>query len=168
MLYNVRVDEKDYKLEIVEDQSNLKVRMNGQTFAIDNYIINGGQLNLMLKDNVPYEVLLSKDSDGYQCWLNSRLTNCQVIDEKAARFASLMGANAAQKKRARLRAPMPGLVVRIEVEAGQEVKRGDGLIVVEAMKMENELKAPYAGKIKSIKILQGQAVEKNQVLLEFE
>jgi biotin carboxyl carrier protein len=79
-----------------------------------------------------------------------------------------MGANAAQKKRARLRAPMPGLIVRIEVEVGHEVKRGDGLIVIEAMKMENELKAPYAGKIKSINVLQSQAVEKNQVLLEFE
>jgi biotin carboxyl carrier protein len=167
MIYNVKVDEKDYTLEIVEEQKSFKIRMNGRTFAIDNQVIGNDRLNLLLKDNVPYEVLLSKDADGYQCWLNSRLANCQVVDEKAARFASLMGANSAQKKRARLRAPMPGLVVRIEVEPGQEVKRGDSLLVVEAMKMENELKAPYAGKIKDIKVTQGQAVEKNQVLLEF-
>ncbi len=168
MIYNVKVDDKDYKLEIVEGQKSLEVRLNGRTIKIDNGSIAKDRLNLFFQDNKPYELQISRNDNGYHCWLNSRMLNCEVIDEKTARFSRLMGEGAGAKKRKRLRAPMPGLVVRIEVEPGQEIKKGDGLIVVEAMKMENELKAPYAGTIKAIEIKQGQAVEKNQVLLEFE
>jgi biotin carboxyl carrier protein len=63
---------------------------------------------------------------------------------------------------------MPGLIVKVEVEIGQDVKKGDGLIIIEAMKMENELKAAYSGKIKAINVQTGQPVEKNQILIEFE
>ena len=63
---------------------------------------------------------------------------------------------------------MPGLVVRIPVNAGDAVSAGTGLVVLEAMKMENELKAPSATVVKSIRVAPGEAVEKGQVLLEFE
>jgi pyruvate carboxylase subunit B len=63
---------------------------------------------------------------------------------------------------------MPGLVVRILVEAGREVAAGAGLVVLEAMKMENELKAPAAGTVAAVRAQPGEAVEKGQVLVEFE
>ena len=63
---------------------------------------------------------------------------------------------------------MPGLVVKIEAEEGQEVVRGQGLVIVEAMKMENELKADGDGQISKILVEPGQAVEKDQVLVEFQ
>ncbi|WP_084147184.1 acetyl-CoA carboxylase biotin carboxyl carrier protein subunit [Thermonema rossianum] len=67
-----------------------------------------------------------------------------------------------------LKAPMPGLVLDIKVSVGQEVKKGDALLILEAMKMENVLKAPADAKVKNICIEKGQGVEKNQVLIEFE
>ncbi len=63
---------------------------------------------------------------------------------------------------------MPGLVVKVEVEPGQKINKGDGLLIVEAMKMENEIKAQSPGVIKEIKVKPGQPVEKNQILVVFE
>lgn len=67
-----------------------------------------------------------------------------------------------------LRAPMPGLVVRIEVAEGDEVQEGQGIVIVEAMKMENELRAPGPGRVKAVRAAQGSAVEKDAILVEFE
>lgn len=72
------------------------------------------------------------------------------------------------QKVANIKAPMPGLVLKIPIEAGQEVSKGDTLLILEAMKMENVVKAPNDGKIKQIKIGAGDAVTKGQVLVEFE
>ncbi|MCP4581810.1 MAG: biotin/lipoyl-binding protein [candidate division Zixibacteria bacterium] len=168
MIYDVKVDEKDYKLEIVEEAKSLKVSLNGRTIKLDNHKSVIGQLTMFLQENQPIELELSRDNGVYDCWLNSRLARCEVIDEKTAKFAKLMGVTAGASKTKVLKAPMPGLIVNIEVEVGQEVAKGDGLIIIEAMKMENELKASQAGKIKHIKIINGQAVEKNQVMIEFE
>ena len=66
-----------------------------------------------------------------------------------------------------IKAPMPGLVVRITVEEGTEVKKGDSLLVLEAMKMENVIKAPGDAVVGKIKVNAGQAVEKNQLLISF-
>jgi pyruvate carboxylase subunit B len=63
---------------------------------------------------------------------------------------------------------MPGLVVRVQVQPGGQVSVGDGLVVLEAMKMENELKAQAAGVVKRVRVAPGEAVEKGQVLVEFE
>jgi biotin carboxyl carrier protein len=67
-----------------------------------------------------------------------------------------------------VKAPMPGLVLNVLVEAGQEVKKGDKLLVLEAMKMENIIKAAGDGKVARIAVNKGQAVDKNQTLVEFE
>jgi biotin carboxyl carrier protein len=63
---------------------------------------------------------------------------------------------------------MPGLVLRVQVEPGQRVAEGGGLVVLEAMKMENELKSPATGVVKAVRVSPGEAVEKGQVLVEFE
>lgn len=72
------------------------------------------------------------------------------------------------KKINELKAPMPGLILDINVEVGQEVKEDDALLILEAMKMENVLTSPRDGVIKSISVNKGDAVDKNQLLIEFE
>ncbi|TVP76964.1 MAG: hypothetical protein EA352_04725 [Gemmatimonadales bacterium] len=67
-----------------------------------------------------------------------------------------------------LKAPMPGLVVKVEVEVGQEVAPGDGVVIVEAMKMENELRAEAAARVTRIHAVEGEAVDRDTVLVEFE
>jgi biotin carboxyl carrier protein len=74
----------------------------------------------------------------------------------------------ASKKINEIKAPMPGLILEISVNVGQEVKENDALLILEAMKMENVIKSPCDGIIKSIKVKQGEAVDKNSLLIEFE
>jgi biotin carboxyl carrier protein len=66
-----------------------------------------------------------------------------------------------------VKAPMPGLIISLKVADGDEVKQGDPLLILEAMKMENILKSPGDGKVKSVKVKMGDSVEKNQILIEF-
>jgi biotin carboxyl carrier protein len=67
-----------------------------------------------------------------------------------------------------VKAPMPGLVVRVQVEPGQAVGAGVGVLVLEAMKMENELRAATAGIVRAVRVRPGEAVEKGQVMVEFD
>jgi biotin carboxyl carrier protein len=76
-------------------------------------------------------------------------------------------ADAASKKMAELKAPMPGLVLALKASEGQEIKKGEPLLVLEAMKMENIIKASADVVVKTIKVKQGQAVEKNEVMMTF-
>jgi biotin carboxyl carrier protein len=76
--------------------------------------------------------------------------------------------DAASAKVNDLKAPMPGLIVDIKVQVGDTIKKGDSLLILEAMKMENVLKSVGDGKVKAIKVSPKQNVEKNQILVEFE
>ena len=89
-----------------------------------------------------------------------------IEDERAKHIRSLVGSNGAAATGGVLKAPMPGLVVRIDVAVGATVAVGDALVVLEAMKMENELKATIAGVVSGIRVAVGAAVEKGAPLLE--
>ena len=92
----------------------------------------------------------------------------EVVDERARHIRSLASARGRAARSGTVKAPMPGLVVRVQVEPGQTVGPGGGLLLLEAMKMENELRAPSGGRVRAILVEAGQAVEKGQVLVEFE
>jgi biotin carboxyl carrier protein len=91
----------------------------------------------------------------------------EALDERTRVIQELTGSGSAVAEKV-LRAPMPGLVMRVEVEVGQTVKAGQGVVIVEAMKMENELKSPAEGVVAEIRCQAGQAVEKGATLLVFE
>lgn len=99
--------------------------------------------------------------------LDGERFDVEVVDERTRRIRQMSGPAAGQGGPRPLKAPMPGLVVKIEVAPGEPVTRGQGLIIVEAMKMENELKAEADGVVARILVSPGQAVEKDQVLLDF-
>ncbi len=92
----------------------------------------------------------------------------EVVDERTRHIRSLTGGGQRASGPPVLKAPMPGMVMKVSVEAGQRVEAGAALVVLEAMKMENELRAPAAAVVKGVKVQAGQAVEKGQVLVEFE
>lgn len=92
-----------------------------------------------------------------------------AVDSERSRLLKLAGATAAKAEHGTsIVAPMPALVVRLEVDAGQEVVAGQGLVVLEAMKMENEIRAPRAGKIAALRARVGSPVEKGEVLIILE
>jgi len=88
-----------------------------------------------------------------------------VQDERSREIEAVSGKDQPVVAGGTVRAPMPGLVVRIEVAEGQQVDAGAGLVVVEAMKMENELRAPRPGMVQTVHVAVGQAVEKGASLV---
>ncbi len=89
----------------------------------------------------------------------------EALDERTREIQALAGKRPGPAGGRTVMAPMPGLVVRIEVAAGQPVAAGTGLVVVEAMKMENELRAPQPGVVATVHVEVGQAVEKGAPLV---
>ena len=105
---------------------------------------------------------LGIESAGAGHWAITRRgerTEIEVIDERTRHIRSLTGAGDRPRGPAALKAPMPGLVVRVQVEAGQSVAAGAGVVVLEAMKMENELRAAAAGTVRTVRVSAGEAVE---------
>ena len=92
----------------------------------------------------------------------------EALDARARAIRALAGTSGKAAGPAHLLAPMPGLIVRVNVSEGDQVQPGQGLVVMEAMKMENELRAPVAGRVKRVVASPGSAVEKGALLLEME
>jgi biotin carboxyl carrier protein len=104
----------------------------------------------------------------YTLWLDGFRYEVEALDERTRAIRALSGAGKEASGPAPLIAPMPGMIVRISVAVGDSVQAGQGLIVMEAMKMENELRAATPGTVKSILAREGTAVEKGARLLELE
>jgi biotin carboxyl carrier protein len=116
-----------------------------------------------------HRVIPARNGKGrWQLRIDGRRIEAEVLDRgQEAIRAAKMAAGVATGP-APLEAPMPGLVLRIDVEVGDEVTEGQGVAIVEAMKMENELTAAAAARVSAIHVAEGEAVEKGQTLVEFE
>jgi biotin carboxyl carrier protein len=113
-------------------------------------------------------LVFSVEPTGRGSWeLGSRgeRWEASVIDERTRHIRSLAGEGRPRAGAGEVKAPMPGLVLRVLVVPGQRVEAGAGLAVLEAMKMENQIKAPVAGVVESVRVAAGTAVEKGQVLV---
>ncbi len=161
-----RVHVGDEPREIIIDDDRLLV--DGVEREASFLKVREGHFSLIL-DGRSHSVIVDSDESGdLQLLIDGRRIEVRVQDEKAMlleRFG--MAKESAQGVR-EIRSPMPGLVVRVLVGDGEEVESGDGLVVLEAMKMENELKAEADGRIKKIHVATGDAVSKNALLVEFE
>jgi acetyl/propionyl-CoA carboxylase alpha subunit len=166
MIYFVNVDNDSFKIDIAENSIGPIVTVNNEPIQIANMNFSGNRLTLML-DNRTYAIQVQNNGAGTICWLGSKSAVCEVIDEKTARYKHIASGNGTAKRISSLLAPMPGLIIAVEAQAGNHVKKGDGLIIMEAMKMENELRASHDCIIKEIKIVTGQTVDKGQVLVIF-
>jgi biotin carboxyl carrier protein len=102
----------------------------------------------------------------YAIWTDEYRFQVEALDERRRTIRDMAGSGAAQSGPAPLLAPMPGLVVRVNVKPGDEVEAGQPLVVMEAMKMENELRSTSAGVVQAVRAQSGAAVEKGTVLVE--
>jgi pyruvate carboxylase subunit B len=118
-------------------------------------------------DGASHTVLAERSGAGlWHFQIRGRHYRVDVLDDRTKVMRDMSAAGSAVRRPAPVRAPMPGLVVKVEVEEGQLVEAGGGLLVVEAMKMENELTAPLGGRVGAIHVVAGQTVEKDEVLME--
>jgi len=169
-MYTIKVNgNKEFKTELTTKNNDITGTLNGKEFKADIIKVRDGVYHL-LKDNVSYNLEVVKhipEEKKLVVKINNTPYSLDIKDKYDDLLHSLGLDALASKKVNDIKAPMPGMVLNILVTEGQEVKKGDGLIVLEAMKMENILKSPADGVIKKIAINKGVAVEKNQLLIQF-
>lgn len=164
MKYVVTIAGQQVEVEVVPEG----VRVGGTVRRAELRRVPGTPLANLLLDDSSWIVTLSPGKPGeWALQRRGERFEVDVVDERTRHIRSLVGEGKAQGGPAVLKAPMPGLVVRVLVEPGQSVVAGQGLVVLEAMKMENELKAAGPGTVDQILATPGQAVEKGAQLITF-
>lgn len=171
MSYTIKVNgTKEFKTEIIKQQNtSIEVVLNDKQIVADIIKVREGVYHL-IKDNESYNLEIVKhipEEKKILVKINNTVYSLDVKDKYDDLLHSLGLDSLASKKVNDVKAPMPGMVLNVLVTEGQEVKKGDPLIVLEAMKMENILKSPSDGTVKKIAINKGVAVEKNQLLIQF-
>lgn len=168
-MLQVRTDAAPQQNWEVDYRPGGPITVNGEPFAWDIAPLGNGRYHVVHEGRSYTAELVSADYAAKTFVL--KLNGQQIILQAKDRFDLLLDklgmSNAAASKVNELKAPMPGLIVDIRVAAGQTVQKGDPLLVLEAMKMENILKAPGEGTVAAIKVTLRDNVTKGQVLIQF-
>lgn len=170
-MYTIKVNNQAaYKTEVKSAEGhNISGVLNGEAFEADIIKVREGVYHL-IRNNVSYNIELVKhmpEEKKLIVKINNNKYTLDVKDKYDELLHSLGLDSMAAKKVNDVKAPMPGMVLNVLVAEGQEIKKGDALVVLEAMKMENILKSPTDGVVKKVAVNKGTAVEKNQILIQF-
>jgi biotin carboxyl carrier protein len=165
MAYSVKIDNREFKVDVKAADAGYSCTVDGKELAVR--ILEKGQHGelLFMVQNRPFSV--SSGQDGDTILVNGMEYSSEVIDERVKKLL-MAGPDALHKKELVIAAPMPGLVIDIEVQEGNPVKQSQGLLIVEAMKMQNEIKAPREGIVKKIFVRKGQTVNSKDKLVIIE
>ena len=166
MKYWVEVDGRKVEVDLGAGTASL----DGRSYTARLGRVGTTPLFVLVLDGCVHEVVaLRGEARGtWRLVVGGTRLEVGVVDEHTHAIRDLLGAGAAPPSGGAVRAPMPGLVVRVLVEEGQRVAAGAGVAVVEAMKMQNELTAAVGGVVARVHAVPGRAVEKGQVLVEIE
>jgi biotin carboxyl carrier protein len=159
--YVASVNGKTFEIEI---NQNGRVTIDGADRAVDFKALLPPLYSLLV-DNASYEALVEERLGQLHVMMLGDLYDVTVTDEREQRLAAASSGFQVDQGEISIRSPMPGMIVAVPVAAGQEVKAGEALIVLESMKMENQLKAPRDGTVSHIHVTPGERVEQNRLLL---
>jgi biotin carboxyl carrier protein len=162
MKYITIVNDQQYIIEIGHEG---QIEVDGQKYEIDfEQLSEGGILSLLL-NNRSFEAIVEEREQDWEVLIHGELYTVFVQDEQAYRLAKERGVTSDETGEAAIKSPMPGLIIAIPVEVGQAVAKGDKVVILESMKMENELRSPKDGLVANIYVEPGASVEKNQILM---
>ena len=162
-MYTAKVNNRE--IHITDDNADKTI--NGKAFEADIVEFKKGRFHV-IHENRSFEVevvSMNAKEKLFEIKVNNHLYIVSVKDKYDVMLREMGIDVEGSKKVNEIKAPMPGMVLKVMVESGQKIQKGDALIVLEAMKMENILKAPSDGVIRKIHIIKGDKVEKNQVLV---
>ncbi len=165
-MYQVKVNEK---YNFVVQTENKQFKVNNEVIKLDQIFLNQNSSHILYqnKSYLVEVVELIKEEKKAIIKINGNIYTLNVEDQYDQLLKQLGMDNLAVNKILQVKAPMPGLVLSVLVAEGDEVKKGDSLLVLEAMKMENMIKSPTDGIIKKIEVKPGNTVEKNELLISF-
>ncbi len=162
MKYIATIDGESFEIEI---NTEGEIILNGERLALDFQPVTGQRVYSLLLEGKSYEAYVDPSETEFQVLLRGRLYTVLVEDERQRRLRQASGASLAPGGEYKLKAPMPGLIVDVPAQEGDQVEKGDKLIILESMKMQNELKAPRAGTVRRVQVQTGDSVEQNQLLM---
>ena len=162
MKYVSTIGDNHFEIEINGED---EIFVDGERTFIDFRSVAGQSVYSLIVNGKSYEALVQPAEDGLEVLLQGQLYQITIEDERQRRLRQTTGSSAELRGELHYKSPMPGLIVTVRVREGQEVKRGDRMIVLESMKMQNELSSPSDGIVRNIRIQSGDNVDQNQVLL---
>ena len=164
MKYHVSLHGRE--VEIAVDGHD--VTIDGRTVAATLEPVPGTPLRQLVIEGRTLALPMAREGRGrWLVTLQGERVDVEVVDERTRHIRSLTGGGPVKTGAGTVRAPMPGLVVRVQVEVGQRLAAGAPVVVLEAMKMENQLRAPAAAVVAAVLVAPGEAVDKGRALVEF-
>jgi len=162
MKYATTLNGKTYIIEINDDRH---VMVDGVEYDIDFTGVAGQAFYSLLLSNESFEAFVEEREDEWLVILRGALYDVRVADEREERLRKAAGGVSLAGGELQVKAPMPGLVVAVSVTEGQVIAKGDILVILESMKMQNELKSPREGTVGRVRVKAGDSVEQNAVML---
>jgi len=168
MAYIATLDDKTHKIEVQELQEDhlYRIVIDGTEHIVDGRKLSGHIYSLLI-DNRSFTVDVAAKDDHYTVACEGKSIQLKLLDERRA-LRPGEGSGLGRDGGKLIKSFMPGKVVEVLVRVGDQVEKDQGLIIIEAMKMENELRSAAVGKVKEIRVSPGQAVESGELLIELE
>ena len=160
MKYEVEIHGRQANIELEQRNGRVQARVGSREYDLDVVSSEAGVYTFLAGDRVYEASVWTIEPNSLRVTISGHLFSTRIIDRKHRRSATEHGIEGRQN----LVAPMPGRVVRVLLGAGDEVTLGQGVVVVEAMKMQNEIKSPKSGRILEVRVAEGAAVNANQIL----
>ncbi len=161
MTYIAQIDDQNFEIILSE---NGQVTVNGEKVQCDVQRGSRAEHFSLIIEGRSHQIWLEPINGALRVHVGGFDFNVRVEDERLHRLRQIAVHETSSHEKGQIIAPMPGLVVKILVEPGQQIQKGQGIIIVEAMKMENEIRAPISGVVKEVKVQSRQAVEKGEIL----
>lgn len=165
MEYEFKVEDKVYNLKIELKDGNYKIELDGKNYDINAESISPNTISFLV-DGKTLTAYLAQSDDKVYVSINGEEFCIEKPDEKGKKGFAEEHAHVGEKDS--VSTPMPGKVVKILIKVGDEVRKNQTLVIVEAMKMENEIKSPTVAKIKKINFKEGDLVDTGQPIVELE
>jgi biotin carboxyl carrier protein len=163
MAFIAKFGEETYTVDIEEIGKDLyRVTVDGNEFLVDGKKTGRTNYSLIV-NNRSFEIEVDNTEDEYRVLVDGRNYRVHLVDERRVRVGGAQSGAELQGQQ-KISVPMPGKVIAVLVSEGDAVEKGQGLVIVEAMKMENEVRSPITGKVTAIRIKAGEAVEAGAVL----
>jgi biotin carboxyl carrier protein len=167
MKYIAQIDNRRHEVEVEMEDGLFSVKLDGKKYEVDSRKMPWSSVYSMLIGGKSYEADVRTDGDVVSVSIQGEMYKISLREELWARISAAAGVRSKAGTH-ELRAPMPGHVVEVRVKAGQKVEKGQPLVVVEAMKMQNEVCAPEAGTVKAIHCKEQDVVTPAGVLVVME
>jgi biotin carboxyl carrier protein len=165
MIYEVTVGDKMHRVELTRSGKEWQCKVDERSMTVNTALTTQGVLSLIL-DGRSWQIMQETTATETNIIIGNERFSATLRDPRSLRSRRRDGDGGKGPKK--ITSPMPGKVIRILAQSGDEVQAGQGVVIIEAMKMQNELKSPKQGKIKKLLVQEGALAEAGQVLAEIE